>query len=54
MRNRIPSVGCSIDYVTVVDPETLEPVHQITGPVLMAVAVRIGNARLIDNMLVTP
>ena len=54
MRNRIPSVGCWIDYVAIVHPETLEPVEQITGPVLLAIAVRIGQARLIDNILAAP
>ena len=38
-----------IDYVEVVDAETLEPVDMIEEPVLVAVAVRIGGTRLIDN-----
>ena len=41
-----------IDYVAVVDPETLESVERITGPVVVALAVRIGETRLIDNMLI--
>ncbi|HOK52886.1 MAG TPA: pantoate--beta-alanine ligase [Armatimonadota bacterium] len=40
------------DYVAVVDPETLMPIERIDGPVLIALAVRIGNTRLIDNMLI--
>ncbi|HOM72209.1 MAG TPA: pantoate--beta-alanine ligase [Armatimonadota bacterium] len=40
------------DYVAVVDPETLMPVDCVDGPVLVALAVRIGNTRLIDNMLI--
>jgi pantoate--beta-alanine ligase len=39
-----------VDYVAVVDNETLEPVEKIgESPVLIAVAVRFGNVRLIDN-----
>ena len=40
-----------IDYVAVVDPDTLADVDQIDGPVLMAVAVFVGEVRLIDNVL---
>lgn len=43
-----------IDYVAVADPETLEPVEQITGEALVALAVRIGETRLIDNCLIKP
>lgn len=38
-----------IDYVELVDWNTLESVEQITGPVLNAIAVYIGKTRLIDN-----
>ncbi len=38
-----------IDYVAVVDHETLQPVFQIGDRVLVALAVRIGRTRLIDN-----
>ena len=41
-----------IDYVAVVDPDTLADLDQIDGPVLMAVAVFVGKVRLIDNVLV--
>ncbi|NIA07470.1 MAG: cytidylate kinase, partial [Actinobacteria bacterium] len=41
-----------IDYVVAVDPETLEPATQESPAWLLAVAVRIGQARLIDNILV--
>ncbi len=40
-----------IDYVAVVDPETLEPVSEIRGRALAALAVMIGGTRLIDNCL---
>ena len=37
------------DYVAVVDADTLEPVTQVRGKVLVAVAARVRRARLIDN-----
>lgn len=40
-----------IDYVEVVDQNTLEPVECVTGSVLMAIAVYIGKTRLIDNRI---
>ena len=42
------------DYLAVVDPQTLTAVERIEGPVLVAVAARVGPARLIDNVLATP
>ena len=42
-----------IDYVAVVDYETLEPIEKIgEEAVLIAVAVRFGNTRLIDNTII--
>jgi len=41
-----------IDYVQIVDPATLADVEQTGRPVLVALAVEFGKARLIDNMLV--
>lgn len=39
-----------IEYVSVVDAELLKDVEgEVTGPVLVAIAVRIGTTRLIDN-----
>ena len=38
-----------IDYVSVVDANTMQPVHEIISPVLVAIAVYIGSTRLIDN-----
>lgn len=43
-----------IEYVALTDPETLEPVAEITGETLIALAVRIGKTRLIDNCLANP
>jgi pantoate--beta-alanine ligase len=42
-----------IDYVTIVDDETLEPIEKIgENAALIAVAVRFGNTRLIDNTVI--
>ena len=41
-----------IEYISIVDAETLETIDRIKGQVLAAVAVGIGQARLIDNILV--
>jgi len=46
----VPSI--EIEYVDVVNAETLEAVERISGRVIVAVAVRIGVARLIDNIAV--
>ncbi len=37
------------DYIAVVDATTLEPVRKVRQRVLVAVAARVGRARLIDN-----
>ena len=46
---QVPSI--EIDYVDIVDAETLDSIDRIAGKVLAAVAVKIGPARLIDNIL---
>ena len=40
-----------IDYIAIVDPQTLQPLSQISGSALVALAVRFGKTRLIDNLL---
>lgn len=42
-----------IDYVSIVNAETIEPVDTISGEILTAVAVYIGKTRLIDNFMIT-
>jgi pantoate--beta-alanine ligase len=41
--------SAKIDYIAVVDPADLKPLKQISGNCLVALAVRIGKARLVDN-----
>ena len=43
-----------IDYIALVDPDTLEPVDRIAGPTVALLAVEIANTRLIDNFVLTP
>lgn len=45
---------CALEYAQVVDPDTFQPVPQIAGPAILAVAARVGPARLIDNILLPP
>ncbi len=40
------------EYVRIVDPETLADVSTVDGPVVIALAVGLGGARLIDNIRV--
>ncbi|MSS70811.1 MAG: pantoate--beta-alanine ligase [Candidatus Latescibacteria bacterium] len=40
-----------IDYISIVDTQGLKPMDRLTGEVLVAVAVRFGRARLIDNVI---
>lgn len=40
-----------IDYIEIVDTTHLEPQPILAGEILIAIAVRFGRARLIDNMM---
>jgi len=42
-----------IDYIEIVDKYTLKPVDKLRGNELIALAVFVGPARLIDNMEVS-
>ena len=41
-----------IEYIEIVDAKTLQPIKRIDRPALVALAVRIGQTRLIDNILI--
>jgi pantoate--beta-alanine ligase len=41
-----------LEYAEVVAADTLAPVEELTGDVLVAVAARVGDVRLIDNMTI--
>ena len=42
-----------IDYIAAVDTQQLEPLEQLSDEVLIALAVRFGRARLIDNIILS-
>jgi pantoate--beta-alanine ligase len=50
MLKNIP--GAKVEYMELCDPRTLETMRRVRFPVLAAVAVKIGNTRLIDNILI--
>jgi pantoate--beta-alanine ligase len=41
-----------VDYVSAADPATLRELEEVAGPALLSLAVHIGPARLIDNLIV--
>jgi pantoate--beta-alanine ligase len=45
--------GVRPEYLELVTPDTFVPVSRIDGDVLVAVAARVGDVRLIDNTLIT-
>ncbi len=45
--------GCIMDYVEIVDGASLAPVERITDDAVMALAVKLGKTRLIDNISFT-
>ncbi|PKN00171.1 MAG: pantoate--beta-alanine ligase [Elusimicrobia bacterium HGW-Elusimicrobia-2] len=50
IRAMLKAAGGRIDYVSVCDRESLEDVREVRGNALIALAVKIGPARLIDNI----
>jgi len=41
-----------MDYFEIVNPDTLDPVEDVSGGALVAVAAYVGGTRLIDNLLI--
>lgn len=41
-----------VNYVEILNPESLEPVNEINLPVLICLAAAFGKAKLIDNMVI--
>ncbi len=53
MRNLIQKKrSAKIDYISIVDPENLQPMRRILDHCLVALAVWIGKTRLIDNAVI--
>jgi pantoate--beta-alanine ligase len=51
-RDAMRPFGVEPEYLALVEPTTFAPVSAIDGDVLVAVAARVGPARLIDNTLI--
>jgi pantoate--beta-alanine ligase len=43
-----------LEYLELVDPDDFQPVTHVSGPVIAAGALWVGNTRLIDNVRCTP
>ena len=43
--------GARLDYFAILDPDTLDPVADVSHGALVAVAAYVGSTRLIDNIL---
>ncbi|MFT4306956.1 MAG: pantoate--beta-alanine ligase, partial [Microbacterium sp.] len=50
----LAEAGLAPEYLALVDPDTLAPVTRVDRPALLAVAVRVGATRLIDNVVLAP
>jgi pantoate--beta-alanine ligase len=54
-RRELAAAGIEPEYLEARDAEELQPVAELNGrPVLIALAARVGGARLIDNVLIRP
>ena len=53
MRNLfLDQKGVQVDYISICDPESFKEKEQIRGRTLIALAVKVGPSRLIDNCIV--
>lgn len=50
-REQLATAGLVVEYVSVVDPDSLEEMARLSGPALAVVAARAGDVRLIDNTM---
>jgi pantoate--beta-alanine ligase len=46
--------GANLDYAAIVDADSFQPIAQIAGPAVAAIAVKFGATRMIDNMELIP
>jgi pantoate--beta-alanine ligase len=53
-RAELRRLDVEAEYVALVSPDTLEPIDELTGDALLALAARIGAVRLIDNVTLSP
>jgi pantoate--beta-alanine ligase len=45
--------GARLDYLEIVDPDTLDPVSEVRTQSLVAIAAYVGETRLIDNIVLS-
>lgn len=50
----LADAGIDPEYFVAVSADTLEPVAELRGETLVAIAARLGDVRLIDNLLLAP
>jgi pantoate--beta-alanine ligase len=50
-RGALEAAGLAVEYVSIVDPDSLEEMARLSGHALAVVAVRAGDVRLIDNTM---
>lgn len=50
--SRLIGSGFDVEYLAVVDPESLEPVSTLCGTARALLAARLGSTRLIDNIAI--
>jgi len=53
VKEKLSQTSLQLQYVEIVNPQTLQPLQQITSSGLLAIAVYCGKTRLIDNMILT-
>ena len=53
-RRILSEVGIQPEYFEAVSADTLDPVAHLDGRTLVAIAARVGDVRLIDNVIVSP
>jgi pantoate--beta-alanine ligase len=53
-RAALEMAGLDVDYLRLVEAETMTPVAHVRGPTLAVAAVRLGPVRLLDNCWVAP
>ena len=50
VRRKLTGAGLGVDYVDVIDPDSMSPVQEVRSGSALAAAVRVGKTRLIDNV----
>ena len=53
-RRSLSDAGIDPEYFAAVSADTLDPVAHLDGETLVAIAARVGDVRLIDNVIVSP